>query len=162
MVAAPQQKNDVNRDGFLDMPLGYQANILNRWKCDSGKGFMIQFGVRALTDEKQSGQTGFDPSRDKGDSIVYGVGLSTRRLEGWSKLGYIFPGKQYQSIGLQVNAIYHNQDNYYGLTTYTGKQNSAAANLIYQSILGTTAHKYRAGLSFIYDRYDEHFQSQDF
>ncbi len=53
---------------------------------------MIQFGVRALTDEKQSGQTGFDPSRDKGDSIVYGVGLSTRRLEGWRQARLYFPG----------------------------------------------------------------------
>ena len=55
-------------------------------------------------------------------------------------------------------AIDHQQDSYFGLTTYTAKQKSFYSNLIYQSIIGTTIHKYRTGLSFQYDNYDENFK----
>jgi hypothetical protein len=45
------------------------------------------------------------------------------------------------------------------LTTYNGKQNNFYANLIYQSIIGSTMHKFRTGLSFISDGYNELFKT---
>ena len=38
------QKVDFNQDGFRDLPTGHQYNIINRWRYDNGKGFMMQFG----------------------------------------------------------------------------------------------------------------------
>src|SRR5690606_37481421 len=51
---------------------------------------------------------------------------------------------------------------YFGLTPYNAEQGSFYSNLIFQSIIGNTAHKYRTGLSFSADRYDELYQAQAF
>ena len=45
------------------------------------------------------------------------------------------------------------------MTSYKGRQKNFYANLIYQSIIGTTAHKFRTGMSFLSDNYDELFNS---
>jgi outer membrane receptor for ferrienterochelin and colicin len=45
------------------------------------------------------------------------------------------------------------------LTTYNAKQQNFYANLIYQSIINNTQHKFRTGLSFLYDKYNEDFKT---
>jgi len=148
-------KVDFNKDGFRDLPTGNLFSILNRWKFENGKGFMAQFGVKVMTDEKTGGETAFNPSKDKLTTNHYGLGISTRRYEAFSKTGYVFPGKKYKSIGLQLMAFSHEQDSYFGTQPYLASQKSFYANLIYQSIIGNTNHKFRAGLSWTADRYDE-------
>lgn len=154
-------KNDFNKDGFLDIPLGFQVNAVNRWKYENN-GWIAQFGVKLLNDEKTSGQENFKASRDKGDTLVYGVNIRTQRYEGFGKVGYVFPQKKYKSIGLMVSAMNHNQDAYFGITTYNGKQQTLYGNLIYQSIIGNSFHKFRTGISSMTDVYDEHFNQRAF
>lgn len=148
---------DFNKDGFRDLPTGRLLTAMNRWKYDDGKGFMLQFGFKILNDNKTGGQTNFDPSIDKFTTNRYGLGIGTKRYEGFSKIGYVFPGKKYKSIGLQISAFDHQQHSYFGLTKYNARQKDFYGNLIYQSIIGTTAHKFRTGLSFVSDRYNEDF-----
>lgn len=154
-----QNKNlDFNKDGFRDLPTGNQLSMVNRYKFDNSKGLLAQFGVKVLNDQKVGGQTAFNPDIDKNTTNYYGLGINTKRYELFGKIGYVFPQQKYKSIGLQMAAIDHQQDSYFGLTTYTAKQKSFYSNLIYQSIIGTTIHKYRTGLSFQYDNYDENFK----
>lgn len=153
---------DFNKDGFRDLPTGGLLTAMNRWKYDDGKGFMMQFGFKILNDNKTGGQTDFDPSTDKFTTNHYGLGINTKRYEGFSKIGYVFPGKKYKSIGLQLSAFDHRQDSYFGLTTYNARQSNFYGNLIYQSIIGTTAHKFRTGLSFVSDHYNEDFNTSNF
>lgn len=150
---------DFNKDGFRDLPTGNQFSLVNRWKYDNEKGFMAQFGVKVLNDQRTGGETSYDPSADKYTTDKYGLGINTRRYEGFAKIGYVFPEKKYKSIGLQLSAISHRQDAYFGLTTYNAKQQNFYANLIYQSIISSTMHKFRTGISFLYDKYDEDFKS---
>ena len=77
-------------------------------------------------------------------------------------MGYVFPEKKYKSLGLQMSAFDHKQDAYFGLTPYDAEQTNFYSNLIFQSIIGNTAHKYRTGLSFSADRYHELYQTQVF
>lgn len=148
-------KVDFNKDGFRDLPTGNLFSILNRWKFENGKGLMAQFGVKWMTDEKTGGETAFDPAKDKLTTNHYGLGIRTRRVEAFSKTGYVFPGKKYKSIGLQLMAFSHEQDSYFGTEIYLANQQSLYANLIYQSIIGNTNHKFRTGLSWTTDHYDE-------
>ena len=53
-------KNDVNGDGFLDIPTGGQWNVANRWKFDNQQGIVAQLNVQALGDNRTGGQTAFD------------------------------------------------------------------------------------------------------
>ncbi len=150
---------DFNQDGFRDLPTGNQLSLVNRYKFDNTKGLLAQFGIKVLNDQKVGGQTAYNPDIDKNTTNNYGLGINTKRYELFGKIGYVFPQQKFKSIGLQIAAIDHQQDSYFGLTTYNAKQKSFYSNLIYQSIIGTTIHKYRAGLSFQYDNYDENFKS---
>ncbi|MBL0274258.1 MAG: TonB-dependent receptor [Chitinophagaceae bacterium] len=153
---------DFNKDGFRDLPTGNQFSAMNRWKFDDGKGFLTQFGIKLLTDSRTGGEIAFNPGDDKLTTNHYGLGITTERYEGFAKIGYVFPGKKYKSVGLQVSAFNHQQDSYFGLTSYQAEQQNFYANLIYQSILGSTKHKFRTGLSFVADKYEEDFNTRNF
>ena len=146
---------DQNGDNFLDFPVGTQFNAINRWVFNSGTGWLGQFGIKTLRDSKLGGQTGFEPEKDKFGTNRYGFEINTTRLEAWGKLGYQFPEKPYKSIGLQLSLTGHDHDSYYGLTAHDAKENTYYGNLIFQSIIGSTNHSFKTGLSFLYSAYDE-------
>lgn len=148
---------DFNKDGFRDLPTGNQFSVVNRYQYNDSKGWMAQFGFKVMKDNKTGGQTNFDPKRHQNSNSIYGLGINTNRYEGFAKIGYVFPQKVYKSIGLQIAAIRHDQDSYFGKTIYNAKQNSFYSNLIYQSIIGNTNHKFRTGMSLQHDSYDEVF-----
>jgi outer membrane receptor for ferrienterochelin and colicins len=156
------KKLDFNNDGFRDLPTGNTLGLINRYKFDNKKGVMLQFGIKILQDKRTGGEAKFDPALDKNTTNHYGLGINTERYEAFAKIGYVFPAKKYKSIGLQAAAISHSQDAYFGLTKYNAKQKTVYANLIYQSIISTTIHKFRAGFSFLYDEYDEIFKTGNY
>ncbi len=155
LLHARNQKMEVdnNEDGFLDNPLSEQYIALNRWKFQGDNGLEAQFGVKGAYADDISGQEGFRPEEPSGQ--LWGARLTTRRLEGWAKMGKVFAEKPYASIGLQASALYHDQDAYFGRRGYDANQSSAYANLIYQSIIVDTRHQFKAGASFQWDQYDE-------
>jgi outer membrane receptor for ferrienterochelin and colicins len=155
-------KADFNKDGFRDLPTGNQVNIINRWKYDNTKGFMTQFGINILNEDRTGGQTGFDPATDKFTTNQYGLGFDIQHYEGFAKIGYIFPGKKYESIGLQLTGVDHTENDYFGLTKYDANQKTFYSNLIYQSIIGTTNNSFRTGISFSNDHYNEEFNSNNY
>ena len=150
---------DFNKDGFRDMPTGNLFSAVNRWKYEDNKGFITQFGFKILIDSRTGGETAYNEDTDKFTTNHYGLGIATNRYEGFAKIGYVFPKKKYKSIGLQLSAFDHQQDSYFGLTSYNATQNNFYANLIYQSIIGTTAHKFRTGLSYTSDNYREELKN---
>ena len=153
---------DMNKDGFKDLPTGNTLSLVNRYKYDNSKGVLAQFGIKVLNDEKLGGATEFNPSKDKYTINHYGLGINTERYEVFGKMGYVFPQQQYKSIGLQLDATNHQQNSYFGLTKYNATQQSFYGNLIYQSIINSTIHKFRTGLSFQYDKYNEDFNIQNY
>ncbi len=151
-----QEKHDVNNDGFLDMPLYNQINLMNRWQyTNPEKGFVSFINLKYLNDEKQAGQVDFNPDTDKGTTNFWGSEINSERFEATTKLGYVNPEIPYQTLGLQLAFSHHNQDSYFGLNLYDIEHNSFYSNLIYNSIIGDSRHKIKTGLSFTYDHYDE-------
>jgi outer membrane receptor for ferrienterochelin and colicins len=148
---------DFNKDGFRDLPTGNLFSVLNRWKYSSIKGVEGQAGVRLLIDNKTGGETMFEGGDHIGNNNFYGLGIKTNRFDAFAKVGYVFPGKQYKSIGLQLSTFMHDQDSYFGHQDYDARQTNFYSNLIYQSIIGNTNHKFRTGVSFVSDNYDEQF-----
>jgi len=155
-------KNDFNRDGFLDMPLGRQINLINRWKYIHHNGWVVQFAVKYLNDDRTGGQLDYNKKTDRLSTHRYELGLHAEQYTATGKLGYVFPRYKYKSLGLVFSASQYHNDAYYGLTQYNGRQKSLYANFIYQSIIGNTNHKYRTGLSFSNENYKEHFNLQHF
>jgi len=150
---------DMNDDGFLDRPKGTQLNAayLLNYNDLQKSGFGSHFGINFIKDERTSGQTGFDKKIPQEKQSLYGVGIDISRFQVWNKTGYVFKGKPYQSLGWMNQYTFHQQDSFFGLRNYSGKQQTYYSNLIFESILGNTNHKYKAGASFMYDGYDENY-----
>ena len=149
-------KNDMNDDEFLDNPLAKQINLLNRWQYTDAKNGWVSFiNFRYMNDRKQTGELDFDKDRDKLTTNFWGSEINTERAEVSAKLGYVFPDMPYQSIGFQNAFNSHKQDSYFGLNQYDIAQQSYYSNLIFNSIINNTMHKFSTGLNFTYDRYDE-------
>lgn len=159
---ARTSKNDMNDDGFLDNPLGNQINVMNRWQyTNAEKGWVGFFNFRYMNDDKQSGSVDFDKKRDKLTTNHWGSELLTEKFDASAKIGYVFPDTPWKSIGFQNSFNSHNQDSYFGLRTFDIHQNSFYSNLIYNSILSNTMHKFATGISFTHDGYDEFVSSVD-
>ena len=157
------QKEDNNNDGFLDAPLADQINIMNRWQYQNPQTGWVSFiNVRFLSDEKQVGQTDFNPSLHKFMMQVWGSEINTRRFDSSLKLGYVFPELPFQSFGFQASYSHHKQDSYFGFNRYDITHKSIYSNLIFNSILGDTQNKFKTGVTFAHDGYDELVNQQDF
>ena len=154
-------RNDKNDDKFLDMPLSDQVNILTRFQyLDAEKGWVSFFNIRMLHDNKLFGQTNFTPKTHKNTTAVWGSEILTKRYETSLKLGYVFPELPYQSFGVQLAYSDHDQQSYYGLRAYDIRHKSMFSNVIFNSILSNTLHKFKTGLQFAYDQYDETIEVQ--
>ncbi|GAA4269299.1 TonB-dependent receptor plug domain-containing protein [Hyunsoonleella aestuarii] len=157
------EKHDVNNDGFLDMPLFNQINLMNRWQyTDTQKGFVSFINLKYLNDEKQTGELDFNPDTDKLTTNYWGSEIETERYELSGKFGYVNPEVPWQSLGVQAAFSSHEQESYFGLNVYDIKHNSLYANAIYNSIIGDSRNKIKTGISYTYDHYDELVNITDF
>lgn len=151
-------KHDDNKDGFLDMPLVDQVNLINRYRYKDDN-WSLQFGVKILDEQRLGGQKKFDEDKPRTIENGYGIKLDTRRYEGFFKAGYLMPQYENTSMALLVNLTDHEQDSYYGMRDYYGRQKSADVNYIFQSIFGENPdQKFSTGLSYRYDNYEERFE----
>ncbi|MCM5663424.1 TonB-dependent receptor plug domain-containing protein [Galbibacter mesophilus] len=156
-------KVDENEDNFLDTPLAQQINFMNRWQySDAEKGWVGFFNVQYLFDEKQTGEINFNPDKDKFTENTWGSEVQTNRIDVSSKVGYVFPDLPFQSFGLQLAFSNHDQNSYYGFRTYDIQQQSFYSNAIFNSIIGSTQHKYKTGISFTYDGFQESINTQNY
>jgi outer membrane receptor for ferrienterochelin and colicins len=158
---------DRNGDNFLDLPLATQFNAFNKWKYKSDHGLVSEVGLGALRETRQGGQLDF---RDTGDDAYrqhYGTTQATTRYTGYAKTSYTWPTRPFQSLGLLLSGTSHDFTSAYSfgpvssprtIRNYDGEQRTGLGTLLFQSVLGNTAHVYRAGLSFLYDDYQEIFK----
>ncbi len=156
-------KIDNNNDNFLDVPLSKQINVMNRWQYqDAEKGWVSFMNLRYLSDEKQIGEVDFNPGTDKLTTHAWGGEINTKRFDATVKLGYVFPETPYQSFGFQTAYSNHKQDSYYGLRVYDIEHNSIYSSLLFNSIIGDTRSKFKTGITFTYDKYDEIVNTSNF
>ncbi len=148
-------KMDGNSDGFMDDPVTKQYSAFLRYNHPNTGHFGCKLGVKALKESRLSGQMDFDPEHrlDPGYGL-YGIGINTERYEAFAKTGFIFDRPE-TSLGIQQQLTYHKTDSYYGLTDYDATQLSYYANVLFDSYIVNTNHKYSVGASYSYDKYDE-------
>ena len=150
------EKFDKNNDNFLDAPIANQINVMNRWQyTDAEKGWISFINFRYLEDNKQTGEIDFDTKNDRGTTNAWGSEIETKRIEASAKLGYVFPELPFQSFGLQLAYSNHQQDSYFGLNVYDIEHQSVYGNIMFNSIIGDTRNKFKAGINFSYDKYIE-------
>ncbi len=157
------EKFDNNRDSFLDLPVGNQINVMNRWQYTNlEKGLISFLNFRFLDDKKQSGQINYDPNVHKFGNAVWGSEVDTRRFDFSGKFGYVNPEIPYHSLGLQLAFSNHKQDSYFGNRIYDINHKSLYSNLIYNSIISDSRHKIKTGIGFSHDTYEEQVNTADY
>ncbi len=149
---------DLNNDGFADIPTGKQYNVMNKYAYNSGKGFEAQFGGSYMKDTRDGGQFK-EMIKNYNDSIpLYKIGIDNERWEVYSKTGFVFAKKPGTSMGLQLSYLNHDQTNFYGNNKYTGAQKTFYANYIFQGIIVNSNNTYKLGGSFLNDDVNETFR----
>jgi outer membrane receptor for ferrienterochelin and colicins len=153
---------DLNKDGFADIPTGRQYNFMNKYAYESGTGFEAQFGGGYLKDERQGGQFKELIKNYNDSTPLYKIGINNEKWELFSKTGFVFRKKPTTSTGLQLSYLNHNQHNFYGNNMYDGLQKTFYANYIYQGVIGNTNNTYKVGASFLNDDVNESFNLYKF
>ncbi len=156
-------------ENFMDLPLVKTINLFNRWDYINKGKYVSRFGIKYLEEQRNGGTMDYDKNsfvldtaRINNKTLPYGFELNTTRAEAFWKNGIMFPSKPYQSLGLILSGINHQQSGFFGVNNYHGSEQSVYANLIFQSIIGNTDHKYSTGLSYIYDDYKEGYDQTQF
>ncbi len=153
--------HDKNDDYFLDLPNKQQLNMINRWKFVPNDRIRAQVGVKYLVEDREGGQVPHHFSNP------YQILIDNKRLEFFSKIGWLSPKCSSKSLGLQMNYVYHELVTFYGAENrddnkiYTGLQYSFYANLIYQSMIKNPDHGIRIGASFVSDKYEEDYNHDE-
>lgn len=149
-------KMDGNHDSFLDDPVTTQYSAFLRYNHPNTGHFGCKLGIKALKENRLSGQVNFDPAHrlDAGYGL-YGIGINTERYEAFAKTGFIFD-RHDTSLGIQQQLTYHKLNSYFGMKDYNATQLSYYANILFDSYIVSDHHKYSVGASYSYDNYDEH------
>jgi outer membrane receptor protein involved in Fe transport len=155
-------KIDDNKDGFLDVPLNKQLNVMNRWDYNRPGKSVGKAMISYLMEDRSGGQVNFDKSKDYLDTTAYGMGIKTNRMNFTTKNGFFLKGEE-ESIGTQVSLTHHDQRSYFGQTIYNADQNSVYANILYSNRINNSKnHKINTGISYQMDSYKEKFKDSTF
>jgi outer membrane receptor protein involved in Fe transport len=154
-----QRHIDTNQDGFLDLPLFTQYNVINRFKKQTER-WSGQFGIKMLYDNRRGGQSSFWGKNPL--PTAYGTQTRTQRAEFFAKNAILYPKEPYKGLGWISSAIWHNQEGFLGKNLYTGTQKTLYNQIIYNNIISNTQHNYKTGITHTIDDYQESFKDSIF
>lgn len=147
------EAHDGNKDGFLDVPQVEQYNFYNRWAY-MGDKFIFQGGIKALKEERTSGQSAHHATTS---GELYKVGINTERYEAFTKNAYIFDREKNTNVALMLSGSIHNQNAAYGHKLYNVDQSNFYASLMFETEF-IPQHSLSTGLSFNHDGYDQAYR----
>ncbi len=144
-----KREHDGNDDGFLDIPMTEQVNLMNRWYHQLDH-YIAQYGVRYIYEDRIGGQAG----KHAGIPDPYRIRLFTNRGKFFSKQAYIIDKEKVESVALIFSGSYHEQKSDFDHTPYNIYQKNIYASLLYEKEF-SPAHSLSTGLSVNHDGFDE-------
>ncbi len=151
-------KLDHNHDGFTDVPLNTQVNVMNRWDYDVPQKMEGRIMASYLYDTRLGGQMAFKRGQTR-DSTAYGLGVDNHKVNLIAKNGILLNGEN-ESIGTIAAFTFNDYKAFYGFRDYKARQISAYANAFYENFLDKkNRHKIDAGMSFQIDDINEQFEN---
>jgi len=149
---------DNNGDLFVDMPMFSSFNVMQRWFYNFAEGWTGQLGFHFFNDDKRGGTIGTAEHQ----MSSYNYNIESRDLNIYGKAGYVFPESDHKSFGIQWSLTDYSNSSGFGIKKYTGNEKTAYVNFLFQSVIGSEKHKYRTGLSFLFDQFKETYQSVNY
>ncbi|MDR0537141.1 MAG: TonB-dependent receptor [Tannerellaceae bacterium] len=153
--------HDENSDNFLDMPNVKYVNVYNRWfYLNDEKGIQSRTGIKFLYEDRVAGQTAECHKKHGVEIPPYGLfetSIHNKNFTAYNKTGIAIAGNEGQSLGLINSFTHHEQNSIFGRKNFSGTQNSYYLNFLLSSFINNTSHRYMAGASFVYDKYNTQF-----
>lgn len=143
------KRYDINNDHFTDVTLQKRFSLFNKWSFDRKNKLPFQIGVRLLTEDRWGGEMRWNKAFRGSDSI-YGESIYTRRFELIGNYG-LKAGKE--QLLLEYSYNLHDQNSFYGITSYNGKQHTGFAQLRWNKDLAK--HRLSAGIPYRFIWYDD-------
>lgn len=162
-----ERLNDRNFDSFLDTPLKNDFVIRNEWKYKGDRELRGEYSITGIQMQHMAGQkAAFENTIENpfgllstllandSDSL-WTTATEINRVELSAKTGYVFPDKEWKSIGSQFFASRHQHNHKFGNRSYSGTENFFRGNVLFSSIIGSTDHSFTTGASMLYDDFNE-------
>ncbi len=146
---------DHNHDGFMDDPKSLQFNFANRWLYYDDSGVQVRFGLRALQDKRQGGQSGYDyRTYTLSETSPWGSDITNRQLNAYFKVGIPLSEDNSRNIAVVGDYTLTDMDSWFGASRYDATQNAGFFNLLFQNEIND-AHKFTLSLGGTVDSYNE-------
>lgn len=145
--------NDMNMDGFKDMPNIRQYNLQNRWIFKSPH-YMLRAGISLISEHRTGGQTlnalDDDMRKSMEGKELYGIDIRTNRYEAYMKHAFILNKEHGTNIALMATGSMHQEDALYGHKTYYVNEKNVYASLMFEHNFNKQ-HNLSTGLSLNHD-----------
>ena len=149
--------NDMNMDGFKDMPNILQYNLQNRWIYKSDH-YMLRAGLSLISEHRIGGQTlkelDDDMRKDLEGKELYGIDVKTNRYEAYMKHAFILNKEHGTNIALMATGSMHQEDALYGHKTYYVNEKNVYASLMFEHNFNKR-HNLSTGLSLNHDYFGQ-------
>lgn len=142
-------KKDKNNDGFTDVTLQDRITLFNKFDFERQENRSASVALRYLYEDRWGGQMNWKRKLHRGSDEVYAESIMTNRFEAIGM--YQLPVKE--KIMTQFSYNFHQQNSFYGLESYQGKQQVFFAQAYWDKIIGK--HSLLLGSSFKYTYYDD-------
>lgn len=147
------QYHDDNGDGFGDIVNMDRVSAFTKWTMKRKEYRKLQLMAKYYYEDRRNGVEDFMLNRAyrelRGSDSIYGESIYTHRGEVFGS--YQLPTKEY--FRLDFSGSYHDQDSYYGASSYTAQQYIAFGNFIWNRQV--KRHDLLAGLTARYQYYDD-------
>lgn len=141
--------HDSNHDGFMDMPRVRQYNFQNRWLYKSDK-YMLHAGLALVNEDRMGGQL----DKHSPDADRFGIGINTKRYEGYMKHAFILNPEHGTNIALMAQGTMHEMDSRYGYKGYYVNEKEFYSQLMFEHHF-TEHHEISLGTSFTHDYFGQ-------
>ena len=142
------QRIDNNNDGFTDLALQDRISVFNKWNFYRKSNKTFSLVGRYYYEDRFGGQLGWTTS-DRGGDQVYGESIYTSRAE-------VFGAYQFNSsenINLTFSANTHDQNSFYGDTSYNADQSTVFTQTTWDKKIGN--HDILLGSALKYTYYND-------
>ncbi len=148
----PARVTDGNNDGFMDLPRLTRYMAYNKWRYgnEADKGFSMQAGLRATTEQRVGGQTG--AGHNEGSTTVYEQCIHYVQPEGYVKARWRFSPAHV--VAVSVMGQQQRPQAWFGTTSYTARQQYAWVNAQHEW-QWHTQHQLKYGIGYRYQQLTE-------
>ncbi|MCL7762418.1 TonB-dependent receptor [Polaribacter sp. Z014] len=144
-----QNPIDNNKDGFTDLTLQNRISIFNKFDFERKNNRVFTVAGRYVYEDRWGGEMNWTPEY-RGSTEIYGESIYTSR---WETFGtYQLPTDE--KINFQFSANGHNQNSFYGNTSYQADQYIAFGQFTYDTTFGKN-HDVLMGVAYRYTNYDD-------